>query len=199
MTYQLRGTANLLGASLVLRTVRGWDSHFVETVDRRSRWLSTTRAGVRWLSTTCGALLLLLSAAVAAAPPADLDAVVKQRTLDEGIDTKAAGAKKGPSLDLPSYAGTYRDPWYGDVKIASVAGALQIDFTGSPGLQGALEHVRFDTFRTRFTDRRMEDAYVTFSVNADGAIDHAKLRAVSPLADFSCDYADLLLEPVVAR
>ena len=103
---------------------------------------------------------------------------------------------KAPSLDPQAYAGIYRDPWYGDVTITHHAGALHIDFKVSPGMSGPLEHVRFDTFRTRFTDRRMEDAYVTFSLKPDGSIDHAKLQAISPMADFSFDYQDLLLTPV---
>jgi CubicO group peptidase (beta-lactamase class C family) len=103
---------------------------------------------------------------------------------------------RGPSLDSQAYAGTYRDAWYGDVTIDYRDGDLNIDFKVSPGMSGPLEHVRFDTFRTRFTDRRMEDAYITFALKPDGRIEHAKLQAISPLADFSFDYQDLLLKPV---
>ena len=56
--------------------------------------------------------------------------------------------------------------------------------------------MRYDSFRTRFTDRTIEDAYVTFSLQPDGSIDLMKMRAVSPLADFSFDYQDLLFTPV---
>lgn len=103
---------------------------------------------------------------------------------------------KGPSLDLRAYAATYHDAWYGDVIVGFANGALTIDFTNSPGLSGPLEHVRFDTFRTRYSDRRMEDAYITFSLNAEGKIEHARMKAISPLADFSFDYHDLSLLPV---
>ena len=41
----------------------------------------------------------------------------------------------------------------------------------------------------------IEDAFVTFSLNPDGSIDSARMAAVSPLADFSFDYQDLLLKP----
>lgn len=117
-----------------------------------------------------------------------LDTAAKQQS--------SSGPAKGPSLDAQAYAGTYRDAWYGDVIVGYSGGALNIDFKSSPGMSGALEHVRFETFRTRFTDRRMEDAYITFSLQADGSIEHAKLQAISPLADFSFDYQDLLLKPV---
>jgi len=62
-------------------------------------------------------------------------------------------------------------------------------------MHGALEHVQGDTFRTRFVDRGVEDAYMTFSLNAAHSIERASMRPISPLADFSFDYADLSLTP----
>ena len=61
---------------------------------------------------------------------------------------------------------------------------------------GALEHWQYDTFVTRFDDQTIEPAYVTFSLNADGKIDRITMKPVSPLADFSYDYQDLLFRPV---
>jgi hypothetical protein len=55
--------------------------------------------------------------------------------------------------------------------------------------------VRHDTFRTRFADRNLEDAYLTFALKPDGTIDQIRLKAVSPLADFSFNYHDLLFRP----
>jgi CubicO group peptidase (beta-lactamase class C family) len=103
---------------------------------------------------------------------------------------------RGPSLPIESYAGTYRDAWYGSIAIERDGAGLRVSFERSPGMSGALEHVRYDTFRTRFTDKRIEDAYVTFSLQPDGAIERVRMRAISPLADFSFDYHDLLFEPV---
>jgi hypothetical protein len=106
-----------------------------------------------------------------------------------------------PSLAPAAYAGVYRDAWYGTVtiftgeKAAGEKGALQIRFDRSPGMVSALEHVRHDTFRTRFADRRIEDTYVTFALRPDGSIDQMKMQAVSPIADFSFDYHDLLFKP----
>jgi CubicO group peptidase (beta-lactamase class C family) len=112
----------------------------------------------------------------------------------------AAGAQRtGPSLALSGYAGVYRDPWYGTIRIEGDDSSLRIRFDHSPGMEGALEHVRHDTFRTRWTSRRIEDAYVTFSLRPDGAIDQMKMKAISPLADFSFDYHDLLFTRVDAR
>ena len=75
-------------------------------------------------------------------------------------------------------------------------GRLWITFDRTPGMEGQLEHVADDTFRTRFTDRGIEDAYVTFAI-ADGRVAKAAMRPVSPLADFSFDFADLDFSPAV--
>lgn len=102
---------------------------------------------------------------------------------------------KGPSLPIEKYAGRYRDAWYGTVTIERAADATNIRFDNTPSMTGKLEHVRYDTFRTRWTDRNLEDAYVTFALNPDGSIERMTLRAISPLADFSYDYQDLLFLP----
>ena len=73
---------------------------------------------------------------------------------------------------------------------------MKIRLEHTYALAGPLEHVRFDTFVARWADRSLEDAYVTFALNADGAIDRMTMKAVSPLADFSFDYPDLLFKPV---
>jgi hypothetical protein len=105
-------------------------------------------------------------------------------------------AQVGPSLPLASYAGTYRDRWYGDVVVSERDGGLWIDFTSTPRMEGRLTHHQFDTFRTELTDQKLENALVTFQLDAHGKVERAKMVAASPLADFSYDYQDLDLRPV---
>jgi hypothetical protein len=69
-------------------------------------------------------------------------------------------------------------------------GKLSISFDRTPGMEGALEPVSGDKFRTRWTERSIEDATVNFAVR-DGKIAGATMVAISPLADFSFDYQDL--------
>jgi CubicO group peptidase (beta-lactamase class C family) len=116
---------------------------------------------------------------------------------EEGVKGKQGG--RGPSLAIEKYAGSYRDGWYGTVTIGRDADGLGIRFDHTPSMQGRLEHVRYDTFRTRWSDRNIEDAYVTFALNPDGSIERMTMRALSPLADFSYDYQDLLLVPEPPR
>jgi hypothetical protein len=111
-----------------------------------------------------------------------------------GIDAKqAAGAK--PSLPLSAYAGTWRDPWYGDIVISERDGGLWLAFSRTPALKGPLEPYDGETLRTRFPDKREEDAFVTFTLE-NGRPVKATVKAVSPDADFSYDYQDLRLSRV---
>jgi hypothetical protein len=124
----------------------------------------------------------------------------KQRKVSEAVAAlKARTARSeggGPSLPISRYAGTYKDPWYGNIGVAVVDGMLRIDFKSTPHMGGVLEHWQYDTFVTRFDDKTIEPAYVTFGLDADGKIDRVTMKAVSPLADFSYDYQDLLFTPV---
>jgi CubicO group peptidase (beta-lactamase class C family) len=109
----------------------------------------------------------------------------------------ARHAASKPSLPLAAYAGTYRDAWYGDVVVSVEEGKLAIRFARTPSLVGDLEHWQYDTFVARWRDRELRaDALVTFALDADGAVEQAKMRAVSPATDFSYDFQDLLLKPV---
>jgi len=111
-------------------------------------------------------------------------------------DPTSKPAAVGPSLPLSGYTGTFADPWYGDIEVTAADGTLRINFKSTPRMGGPLEHWQYDTFITRFDDKTIEPAYVTFSLGADGKVDRLTMKAVSPLADFSYDYQDLLFRPV---
>jgi CubicO group peptidase (beta-lactamase class C family) len=101
----------------------------------------------------------------------------------------------GPSLALSPYAGRYRDPWYGDVTVTERGGRLWIDFTRTPVFKGPLEPWGPDAFRTRWAKGAGEDAVVTFAVE-NGRATAMRMKALSPLADFSYDFHDLALTRV---
>lgn len=105
------------------------------------------------------------------------------------------GSGPGPSLPLGQYAGRYEDAWYGTMTLRHDGKALQMQFDRTRAIHSTLEHVRHDTFRTRFADRNLEDAYVTFALEPDGSVARVTLKPVSPLADFSFNYKDLLFTP----
>jgi len=130
--------------------------------------------------------------------PALIAKVRKQRfdAAVAAVNAKAAApAKSNPTLPLAQYAGGYVDAWYGAIAIGSDAKGLTINFTNTPNMGGRLEHWQYDTFIARFDDPGIEPAYVTFGLGAEGKVERITMKAVSPLADFSFDYQDLLFTP----
>lgn len=113
---------------------------------------------------------------------------------------QAARAKHSkPSLPLAKYAGTYRDPWYGDVIVSDHHGKLRLRFSKTAQLIGSMTPWQHDSFIVHWDDRTLNaDAFVTFALNADGAIREMRMKPVSPLTDFSFDFQDLRLKPVPA-
>jgi hypothetical protein len=110
--------------------------------------------------------------------------------------TTARDSTSGPSLPLARYAGRYEDPWYGDVTLALEDGRLVMRFGHTPQLVGDLVHWQHDTFLVRWRDRELRaDAYATFALRPDGAIDQLKMAPASDDVDFSFDFQDLLLRP----
>jgi len=122
----------------------------------------------------------------------------REKDADKKVSGEAEKRNKNskPSLPLKSYAGRWRDAWYGDILIEEKDGKLTINFTHSPDLVGVLEHFQYDTFIAKWNKRSLlADAYITFTLKADGSLDSAKMAAISPLTDFSYDFHDLLLRP----
>ena len=85
---------------------------------------------------------------------------------------------------------------YGDATITEEHGHLVLRFAHSPDFTGDLEHWQYDTFVAHWRVKNVPDAFVTFALTPRGSIDTMKMAAVSPLADFSFDYQDLLFTPV---
>ena len=130
--------------------------------------------------------------------PETVTALTKERVAGalKALETRAAApAKIGPSLTLDRYVGTYTDAWYGDIEVTQKNGKLAINFKSTPNMSGMLEHYQYDSFVTRFSDKALEPAAVTFGLDAEGKVERVTMKAVSPVADFSWDYHDLLFTP----
>lgn len=122
-----------------------------------------------------------------------LEAEGNEKSLAAAVEIDAkqrAGAV--PSLALDAYAGTWSDPWYGDIIVSRRGAGLWLAFSRTPALKGPLEPYDGETFRTRFPDKREEDAFITFEIE-DGRPVRATMKGVSPDIDFSYDYQDLRL------
>jgi CubicO group peptidase (beta-lactamase class C family) len=126
----------------------------------------------------------------------DEDENAAKAAIEESDKGRSANSK--PSLPLETYAGVYNDAWYGPVTIKQEGSRLVFRMDHTPKAVADLEHWQFDTFKAHWRDRTIEDAFVTFTLNPDGAIHHFTMAAVSPLADFSFDYQDLWFTPARA-
>ena len=165
--------------------------------------LTSQEVGAAFNAVTLRALDAMLGAPGTDWTAAYAAAVAKQHG-DADADWRkhlAARAKNAPpSLPLGRYAGTYRDPWYGDVVIAQEGQKLVMRFSHTPDLVGDMEPWQHDTFIVRWRQRWLNaDAFVAFALNPDGDIREARMEAISPMTDFSFDFQDLRLAPVVLK
>ncbi len=104
-----------------------------------------------------------------------------------------------PSLPLSGYAGTYRDPWYGDIVVSNEGGRLRLRFSHTRQLVGTMTPWQHDTFIVRWDDRSLNaDAFVNFALDDDGHVREMRMKPISPLTDFSFDFQDLRPVPVKA-
>ena len=132
---------------------------------------------------------------IAAFKAAD-DLEQKEAAETEQKQATTRDTKSHPSLPLEKYVGTYEDAWYGAATVRIESGHLVLSFDHTPNMVGELEHWQYDTFKTHWRVRTTADAFVTFSLKADGSIERFTMLPVSPLADFSFDYQDLEFHPV---
>lgn len=70
-----------------------------------------------------------------------------------------------PSLPLSSYAGIYREPAYGDVKVSLQQGKLHAEWMR---FEGDLDHWQYDTWKIR-ADGSLKDAIANFQLDEKGS------------------------------
>ncbi len=112
--------------------------------------------------------------------------------IEKDIETQQKVVAAKPVLSL--FTGTYRDPWFGNVVISLQNGKMRLQSIRSPRLRGDVSYYRGNTFIVKWDDRSFDaDAYVMFSLDMDGKPSAMKMKAISPLTDFSFDFHDLEL------
>jgi hypothetical protein len=94
--------------------------------------------------------------------------------------------------DYNLFTGTYSDKWFGEAIISVKNGKLWFDSKRSPNLTGELLAYKGNTFIVKWNDRSLDaDAYVMFTLDNNGNASGIKMKAISPLTDFSYDFQDL--------
>ena len=107
-------------------------------------------------------------------------------------DIEAQQKATTSKTDVNLFTGTYQDKWFGDVVISMKNGKLWFDSKRSFQLTGELFPYKGNTFIVKWAERSMDaDAYVMFDLDNDGKASGFKMKAISPLTDFSFDFHDL--------
>ncbi len=98
---------------------------------------------------------------------------------------------KAIKFDSKSIIGTYKDNWFGDVVIYEKNGKIIFESKRSPQLTGEMSFFKGDTFAVKWYNRYFHaDAFV-YAEMKDGKMTGFKMKAISPLTDFSYDFQDL--------
>lgn len=121
------------------------------------------------------------------------------KEITDGIakEIEAQKGKSGAKPDLTLVSGTYKDDWFGEVEVATRNGKPWLHCRRSPKLTGELQYYKANTWIVRWTDRSFDaDAYVHFGLDTEGKAESIKMKAISPLTDFSFDFHDLDLKKV---
>jgi len=88
---------------------------------------------------------------------------LEQREASRNKDSK-------PSLTLNQYAGTYQDEMYGEIYVRNDRGQLELSFSRTPSFSGKLDHWQYDTFKINWNDDMIPPGFITFTLNAAGAV-----------------------------
>jgi hypothetical protein len=95
----------------------------------------------------------------------------------------APAAGTHPSLALPSYAGTFRNPVLGEARVTAEGGKLHVTVIHNPGISGDLAHWQFDTFRATWQDAYLGTSLVSFTVDPGGRADTFRMRVRPDFVD----------------
>lgn len=110
--------------------------------------------------------------------------------IQEEINKTITSEKENFNHDI--YIGTFNDDWLGKVLISKVNGKLWFQSLRSPQLRGEMSFYKGNTFVVKWVSRSMKaDAFAVFNLDAEGKAVGFRMKAISPLTDFSYDFQDL--------
>ncbi|MEF9977769.1 MAG: serine hydrolase [Thermomonas sp.] len=90
---------------------------------------------------------------------------------------------------LQGWLGTWRDPWFGDVRLCAVDGAVEWRSAKSPKMHGRVGELD-GRYLLHWDDPAVDlDAFLAFSAGSAGP--RMRMSKIDPDGDFSSDYEDL--------
>ena len=105
---------------------------------------------------------------------------------------KEVTKNKSIKIDTKKYIGNYKDNWFGEVTIYENKGKLYFKSLRSPRLIGEIYFYKDQNFVVKWNNRTFHaDAHIFFDLDSNQTVNHFKMKAISPLTDFSYDFHDL--------
>jgi len=84
------------------------------------------------------------------------------------------------------YIGVYKDDFYGELTISKDDSVLKVKFNQTPQFTGRLTPFQYETFIAKFNNTALKaDAFLSFTVAANGSIESCKLKVIDPTSDIS--------------
>ncbi len=121
----------------------------------------------------------------------------QRRTPERRFSARVEGTR--PALAPEAYAGLYRNPMLGDVRIDRQNGRWRLRMEGlGPDAEAVMEHWNFETFRLTWKDPTWPLTNLVFQLNSQGAVESARMEVAEP-ADPSFDFHNYPLERVHAK
>lgn len=110
---------------------------------------------------------------------------------------KTVGKAKANHIKNSDFIGTYKDNWFGEIKIWEKNNKLWFRSLRSPKLTGEMYFYKANTFAIKWNYQDMPaDALAMFTLDEDGKAVRIKMKGISPDIDFSFDFQDLDLKRV---
>lgn len=125
---------------------------------------------------------------------ARLKAEKKADSITRKVNTDIEKQLKAKSKSLPeeSITGTYKDDWFGKIEIEKNKNDLRFISEKSPELKGDMHFYKGTTYVVRWDDTSLNaDAFVIFNLDSEAKAVGFRMKAISPLTDFSFDFQDL--------
>jgi CubicO group peptidase (beta-lactamase class C family) len=111
---------------------------------------------------------------------------------DEVWSTAENNSTTNKRIDFQKFTGTYRDKWFGDITISNQNGILRFTSIRSPRLTGSIYWYNDKIFAVKWDITSFHaDAFLYFETDNNGIGTQFKMKAISPLTDFSYDFQDL--------
>lgn len=107
-------------------------------------------------------------------------------TVDQNLKEKKA------TINFKKCIGTFKDNWFGQVTLTEKKGKLYFASKRSPRLSGEVFFYKDGNLVVKWNNRSFDaDAHLFYELNPSGNMIHFKMKAISPLTDFSYDFHDL--------